>query len=61
MESLQFLSVMLSVLSVVAAALMMLAMTLDGHNPGWRPGDSVNEFTAGAVAVLQGKNPVRET
>ena len=22
---------------------------------------SVNEFTAGAVAVLQGKNPVRET
>ena len=52
MESLQFLSVMLSVLSVVAAALMMLAMTLDGRNPGGRPGDSVNELTADEPSPL---------
>lgn len=52
MESLQFLSVMLSVLSVVAAALMMLAMTLDGRNLSGRPGDSVNELAADEPSPL---------
>jgi hypothetical protein len=62
MESLQFLSTMLSTLSVVAATLITLAMTLDGQNPGRRPRNSFERaHRRRAVAAIQGENPMRET
>jgi hypothetical protein len=42
LETLQFLSAMLSTVSVITAVLMMLAMAADGRNSGWQPKDDLN-------------------